>query len=296
MTVATSNQKLTSKFVHPGSSRNPPRQTAQAVTQQILESGQGKLAQLCQEGRIPRAHPLPVLLSQLIEQARRLGEIRRRLCQRDLGSRETLRQIDQTLVTDVIPGQPPVIIAFVTNPGQTMRLGIGLDLAARNIEQRAQDSEPSLLALHRHGRRTSHPGAAQEIMQDCFCLIAPMMRQQNAINVSLTKYLITRRPRRGLKPQTAPETHGNPANGERNAQAIAIGGTKIRPCIGVGRKPMMDMHRREGKTWSETVQKMRQNNRVAPTREPHAKTLSGFQAGGEKNADPLDEISRRPVP
>lgn len=74
-------------------------------------------------------------------------------------------------------------------------------------------------------------------------------------------------------------------------QIPAIAGAEIGPGIGIGRQTMMDMDGGKPAIQWQTAQDMGQDDRIAAAGQGEAKALLRRQAGGEKGADPLDQIS-----
>ena len=184
--------QLPGKLLKARGHRNLPSEATQAMTQQIFEARQRKLAQGQHARGITLADQLPVVLCKLIKQAGRFGEMARCLGQRGFRRRKALTYRGQGLVAQKISGQRGIRITLVGYPAQAFGRRIAFNFSTGNIKQRAQQTQTTKRALSRHPRRTGHTGPAQQIEQDSFSLITAVLRQQKASTGAFGKCRVTR--------------------------------------------------------------------------------------------------------
>ncbi len=168
---------------------------------------------------------------------------------------------------------------------------IRLNLGAGDIEQRPDQAQATEPTLTRHRGGTGDASPTQQIVEQCFGLIAPMLGEQQATGSTVGKGGITRPTGCRLEALSGPQADRDPAHVQRNTQIPTIAGTEISPGVGVGRQAMMDMNGGETTGKREPAQNMGQNDRIAAAGKSDAKALMQRQAGGQESADPLAEIS-----
>ncbi|QKV56283.1 MAG: hypothetical protein HT580_02695 [Dechloromonas sp.] len=103
----------------------------------------------------------------------------------------------------VVARQGSIGIAFVVYPLELRSPGIGLDVAARHVKQRAQDAQRPQPAFRRNSCRTGDAGSAQQIEEQGFRLIALMMTKQQCFRCDAGKRLIARSTSSRFKPEAA---------------------------------------------------------------------------------------------
>jgi len=291
MTVRPGHLQLTGKLVKPGSNRNTPTDLPQAVAQEIFQAGRRVLPQSRDPCRLLIAHCEPVLFGQFVEQTGGFGEIGRRLRQRCLGRGEAPAEGDQGFVTKEIARQCEIAVAFILDPAQPMRHRIGLDFLPGNSKQRTQKAQLAETALGGHGGGTGHPGPPQQVVEQRFRLVAPMLRQQQTVCSALGEGCVARLAGGRFETKPHRQIDGNVTNPQGNADGLTVGDTKIRPGRSIGRKAMMNVHGREPHTQIKPAQEMEQDDRIAASGKADAQVFGDGKAGGDKIADPRDQVS-----
>jgi hypothetical protein len=94
------------------------------------------------------------------------------------GRREALSECEPAFDGAGNCGSGGIGIAFIVDPGQPGMAGIGLDLATRHIEQRAQQAQAAEAPLGGNAGCTGHTGTAQQVEEHRLGLVAPVMSQQ----------------------------------------------------------------------------------------------------------------------
>jgi len=67
-------------------------------------------------------------------------------------------------------------------------------------------------------------------------------------------------------------------------------GTKIGPVIGIGRKPVMDMHGAKSRPQFQAGQQVKQDYRIAASGEPNGQRFFWRSPGGNKVANPAQQL------
>ena len=160
----------------------------QFPAQQVGLAGRWQGMKMRQHDAPVRGHyPGAILRGDLICEFGGLLQVYRSTCQRCRHIRKHRRQSRQDLVPHEIPAQANIVIALVLYPLQRIRIEIGSDRCARQIEERTQQCRLARTerTLGWHACQPVHPGAPAEIEQQGFGLVVAMMRKSKIIHIAV---------------------------------------------------------------------------------------------------------------
>jgi hypothetical protein len=116
------------------------------------------------------------------------------------------------------------------------------------------------LAQDRHGARTSHPGAAQQLQQQRFRLVVSMVRQRHEIALLTRKSLMAQFAGRRLDAMRAQRRDVHMFDTQRDLKTGTQVNAKIRPSIRIRTDAVMDMKcgQLPFVLWGKVMQQMQQ--------------------------------------
>ena len=122
-----------------------------------------------------------------------------------------LEQRDR-LASEKIAPADGVGIALILDPLEAPQARIGLDLRARDLEQRPQQprARPGKRPRGRHRGKAAQAGAAQQPQQQGFGLVIAMLRENDEIGLQAREHFVAGLPRGALQAEAAigAQVHG----------------------------------------------------------------------------------------
>ena len=118
-----------------------------------------------------------------------------------------------------------------------------------------------------------------------------MMRQQQGVASQFGKYGVACIASRSLQSRSGGGINRNTAGDERHPQAATIVAAELSPGIGIGRQAVMNVDGLQALAQPQRHQGMQQDDGIAATGEADRQAPFRIEAGGEKGADPLREVS-----
>ena len=158
------------------------------------------------------AAALQVGLRHRVEQFLRLRQVGR--CARDGGARRRKLPLEQRdrLASKKIALADSVGVALILDPLEAPQAGVGLDLRARDLEQRPQQpgARTRKRPKGRHRSKAAQARAAQQPQQQGFGLVIAMLRKNDEIGLQASEHFLARLPRGALNAETAvgAQVHG----------------------------------------------------------------------------------------
>ena len=154
--------------------QEPAQQVARAIRRQFGQCRSRERDAVERQPRIQRG--------QVVEQPRGFCLVRRRSRQRHIGLRRDLTQYRQHPLSHGVARVLEVDIAFVLDPRQCPVLRVGIHIGARQFEPRAPPADPrGVHAQCGHRRKAVRPGAPQQLQNQRFDLVVPMMGEGNDV-------------------------------------------------------------------------------------------------------------------
>ena len=174
MSVCPGVKALAKQFAQALLTRNTNAAICKQKAQDIARARLAQGSQMRYGNRKALLQACQIQTRQLVQQIGRLGKSSRSTGQTLLCRRETTPDRRKYGMSKKIASKACVRIAVILDPGQFVRVGIGIDIRATYRQQRSQQPATAL----RHRSRTTNPGTTQQIEHHRLCAITAMMSQQ----------------------------------------------------------------------------------------------------------------------
>ncbi|KAF4516425.1 hypothetical protein B566_EDAN003171 [Ephemera danica] len=174
-----------------------------------------------------------------------------------------------------------------------VRAGVGLDLLARRIKQRAQDGQPALTPLDRNGCCADHAGTAKQVEEQGLRLVATVMAQQQRVHIEIGEGAVAHRPGCRLDALPTSAVDHDVGNIERDTDPGTEFGAKGAPGVCIGGQSVMNVDCPQRAVPGQMRNDVQQHHRVAAAGQANGQAGAGLAAVGQKGADPPPLVSRR---
>ena len=259
-----------------GSSRERQATLGEPATQQVAGAScrQTRQRRSRQGARQRTAGFVQVDASQCLRDRGAVGLMASRPRQRALYPRPATLEARQDLVSDVVAVDTLVGIAGIFQPRQMVAHQVVTQGLRAGIEQRAGQPALTQRRQRRHAGETGGPGAAHQLQQQGFGLVALMMGRANSLAVAhqLRQRLIARPARRCFRTLPLDGTRIDPRHHQCHFEVRAQAAAATLPDIGLGMQSMVhvdgrDVRRRQHLT--QLAQSMQQRDRIRPAAQRH---------------------------
>jgi len=182
-------------------------------------------------------------------------------------------------VPDEIALQRQIVVALVLDPAEAAPARPGLDLGARNREQRPEHlrARPGKRAQRGHPCHAERTRPAQQLQQQRLGLVVPMVGQNDEVAVLAREDFVARAPRLALEAERARVTDPRMLHLQGHAQSGAQRLAEQGPLRRIRADAVIDVQcaKREPHRAGEIREDRQQRDRVEPPRETGHQMRSG---------------------